>query len=72
MDGDNFTAWLWKTSEAIRERAASLGVYQDGRNWALAAFDCNYDPKAAAHAWLKLQLSTTPPPFRPLAGEKNP
>lgn len=58
MDGDTFSAWLWKVHQAIIERSAPRAVYQDGREWATAAFNCNYDPKAAAYEWLRRQLDT--------------
>jgi hypothetical protein len=56
MDGDSFSLWLWKLSEEIHAMAANLGTYQDGRDWAAAAFNVNSDPKAAACEWLHKRL----------------
>jgi hypothetical protein len=61
MDGDSFSAWLWEVHEAITERSAPRAVYQDGREWAAAAFNCNYDPKTAAYEWLRRQIDTATP-----------
>lgn len=61
MDGDNFSQWLWKLDQAIVARAAPAASYQDGLEWATAAFNCNCDPEAAAYEWLRRQLDTATP-----------
>jgi len=58
MDGDTFAAYLRKVDQAIEARAAAIDIYYEskGRQWAIAAFNCNYDPEAAAYEWLQRQL----------------
>lgn len=51
MDGDSYLAWLWKVEMAIRLRVNDIRTAD--RDWAVAAFNCNYDPKAAAYEWLR-------------------
>ncbi len=50
MDGDGFLTWMWKVETEVRRQAAMIRVHH--REWAIAAFNSNYDPKAAAYAWL--------------------
>jgi hypothetical protein len=44
MDGDTFEQWLCKVSNALDDFRGSWGP----REWQVRAFNCNYDPIAAA------------------------
>jgi len=51
MDGDSYLAWLWKVETGLRLRVDEIRTTD--RDWSVAAFNCNYDPKAAAYEWLR-------------------
>jgi hypothetical protein len=63
MDGDGYLAWMWKVEDTIRRQAAMIRL--EHREWAIAAFNCNYDPEFAARVWMRKVIDKAPGKLSP-------